>query len=119
MFNDEDIISRYTSAQAEEDGILFNIIRLNKAWEKGLFNYVTTNLLIKCGYMGKEGQINIPNLLDLLNQCNQLVRRVSDNFQNFDTFFEGQIELPSGKKQTVFIGINETEKFTIMLPEDN
>ena len=119
MFNDENIVFRYTSAQAEEDGILFDITRLNKAWEKGLFNYVTTNLLSQCGYMDKDGQINIPNILDLLNQCNQIVRRASDNFQKFETLFEGQIELPSGEKQRVFIGINETEKFTIMLPEDN
>lgn len=42
MFNDENIIFRYTSAQAEEDGILFDITRINKAWEKGLFKYVIT-----------------------------------------------------------------------------
>lgn len=119
MFNDEDIVSRYTSAQAEEDGILFNITKINKAWEKGLFNYVTTNLLARGGYMDKEGQINIPNLLDLLNQCNQIIRRASDNFQKFDTLYSGKIELPSGKRQEIFIGINEADKFTIMLPEDN
>jgi hypothetical protein len=118
MFDDENIIFRYTSSQAEADGILFDVTRINKAWENGLFNYVTTNLLNQCGYMDGEGQINIPNIIDLLNQCNQIVRRKSDNFKDFDTFFDGQIELPSGKKQKVFIGQNETGKFTIMLPED-
>ncbi len=118
MFEDENIVFKYTSSQAEADGILFDVTRINKAWEKGLFNYVTTNLLSQCGYMDDKDQINIPNIIDLLNQCNQIVRRKSDNFQNFDTFFDGQIELPNGSKQKVFIGQNETGKFTIMLPED-
>jgi len=118
MFDEENMIYKYTSSQAEEDGILFDVTRINKAWEKGLFNYVTTNLLNRCGYINDEGQINIPNMIDLLNQCNQIVRRKSDNFQNFDTLFNGQIELPSGIKQKIFIGQNETGKFTIMLPED-
>jgi len=118
MFDDENIVFKYTSKQAEEDGILFDVTRINKAWEKGLFNYVTKNLL-NCGYTDDEGQINVPNIIDLLNQCNQIVRKKSDNFQNFDTLFNGKIELPNGQRQEVFIGQNETGKFTIMLPEDN
>ncbi len=104
MVDDENIVSKYTSSQAEADGILYDVTRINQAWKKGLFNYVTTNLLRHGGYMDDKDQINIPNILDLLNQCNQIVRRKSDNFQNFDTFYAGQIELPNGKKQKVFIG---------------
>ena len=56
----------YTSDQAVEDGILFDVTTVNPAWKKGLFNYVTVNLLHK-GYLNQEDKINILNLLDLLN----------------------------------------------------
>ena len=111
-------ISTYTSKQAEEDGILFDATKLNPTWEKGLFNFITTNLLSK-GYMEEsDGRIRMPNIVDLLNQANQIVREKSKNFKEFDTFFSGDIELPSGTKQQIFIQQNETGKFTIMLPED-
>lgn len=117
-------IYTYTSKQAEGDGILFDITRLNPEWKKGLFNYITTNLLGK-GYL-KEGKkddtsdysFNMPNLLDLLNQSNQIVKQQSCNFTKFDTFFSGEIELSNGEKQKIFIAQNETGKFTIMCPED-
>jgi len=106
----------YTSNQAVEDGILFDITAVNPKWKEGLFNYVTVNLL-NSGYL-KDSKINIPNLLDLLNQAQQIVKKATNNFTAFDTFFSGSIELPSGDQQKIFIGQNETGKFTIMLPED-
>jgi len=115
-----ELISTYTSKQAEEDGILFDASKLNPAWEKGLFNYITTNLLNK-GYMEEDSgnfRVRMPNIVDLLNQANQIVKRRSKNFTEADTFFSGNIELPSGSKQQIFIQQNETGKFTIMLPED-
>ena len=113
-----DVISSYTSEQAEEDGILFNITKLNEEWKKGLFNYVTTNLLGK-GYFDDNNNINLPNLLDLLNQALLIVKIKTNNFHDFDSFFAGQIELPSGNKQEIFIEQNETGKFTLLLPEDH
>ena len=115
--NEDEIIFTYTSKQAEDDGVLFDITRLNKEWKDGLFNYVTTNLLSK-GYFDDIKGFNIPCVLDLLNQSMKIVKEKSQNMNKFDTFFDGQIELPSGEKQKVFIEQNETEKFTIMLPED-
>lgn len=106
----------YTSDQAVEDGILFDITAVNPKWKEGLFNYVTVNLL-HSGYW-KDDKINIPNLLDLLNQALQIVKKATNNFTALDTFFSGSIELPSGDQQKIFIGQNETGKFTIMLPED-
>lgn len=114
----------YTSEEAEDDGILFDVTRLNPVWKKGLFNYVTTNLLSK-GYI-ESGQsdkdfdykIKIANVIDLLKQSLQIVKTRSKDFTEPDTFFSGSIELPSGEKQKVFIQQNETGKFTIMLPED-
>lgn len=107
----------YTSDQAVEDGILFDITTVNSEWKKGLFNYVTVNLL-HSGYLNKEDKINIPNLLDLLNQSLHIVRKETENFTAFDTFFSGSIELPNGDQQKIFIGQNETGKYTIMLPKD-
>ena len=110
-------ISTYTCKQAEEDGILFDASKLNPAWEKGLFNYITTNLLNK-GYMEEDkgdSRIRMPNIVDLLYQANQIVKHKSKNYTEADTFFSGYIELPSGSKQQIFIQQNETGKFTILL----
>ncbi|MCF8012747.1 hypothetical protein K9K83_00050 [Candidatus Woesearchaeota archaeon] len=111
-----DEVFSYTAKQAEEDGILFDITNLNKEWKKGLFNYVTVNLLQK-GYF-REQEISIPNILDLLNQALFLVKSKSKNFKDFDHFFSGNIEFPNGDRKEIFICQNETGKFTIMLPED-
>jgi hypothetical protein len=35
-----------------------------------------------------------------------------------DYFVSGRIELPSGKKQKVYLAQNETGRYTLMLPED-
>jgi len=108
----------YTSKQAEEDGILFNITKINPDWEKGLFNYVTVNLLNN-GYFDHDTEkIKIPNILDLLNQALAIVKNKTNNSKQVDMFFSGDIELPNGNQQTIFIEQNETGKFTIMLPED-
>lgn len=132
LFDDVEVISVYTSAQAVEDGILFDILEINKDWERGIFRYITTNLMSQ-GYMtetqpklDEEGnrightdpQVNIPNVLDLLNQANEIVRKASKGFTVPDTFYSGKIELPSGDQQEIFIELNELNKFTIMLPED-
>ena len=116
LFLKSDIICKYTSTQAEADGILFDLAKINPDWERGMFKYITTNLLNR-GYI-KGDEINQDNLVDLLNQCLAIVKKSSDNFQRYDWFYSGVIELPSGKKQKVFIAQNETGKYTIMLPSD-
>ena len=118
LFSDADVLSRYTIEQATEDGILLDIRKVNPDWEKGLFSHVTVNLLTSHGYLNEDRTLNLPNLLDLLNQSLQIVKRKSENFTKEDWFFDGEIELPSGGRQQVFICMNEIEKFTIMLPED-
>ena len=116
LFNEKDIIYSYTSQQAEEDGYIVDITKINPSWKHGLFNYVTTNLLSK-GYI-KDDTVNIPNMLDLLNQSLQIVKNKSQNFTVPDTFFAGKIEFPDGEKKEIFIEMNETGKYTLMLPED-
>jgi len=114
----DNVVLKYTSEQAEDDGYLFDVSKLNEKWEKGLFNYVTTNLLSK-GYLEENKEIRMVNLVELLNQALQIVKRKSNNFKDFDYFFAGNIELPSGKKQQIFIEQNETGKYTLLLPEDH
>ncbi len=112
-------VFEYISQQAVEDGILLDIAVINPTWKEGLFNYVTTNLLTK-GYTVDSDKmtLNIPNLLDLLNQSIQIVKKASNNFTVFDSFFSGSIELPNGEQQKILIAQNETGEFTLMLPED-
>ena len=50
LFEPEDLIDVYTSEEAEEDGVLVDITRINPSWKIGLFNYVTSNLLSR-GYI--------------------------------------------------------------------
>ena len=123
-------ISTYTIDQATEDGVLFDFRQLNPQWERGIFSHATVNLLVSHGYL-VDGDPNIPNLIDLLNQSLEIVRRESKNISREgsffngtmnisreDSFFSGTIELPSGKQQKLFMCLNELNKFTIMLPED-
>jgi len=119
VFTDTDIISVHTNEQATEDGILLDIRKVNPEWEKGIFSHITINLLHTGGYFNEDKTINIPNLLDLLNQSLEIVRKKSKNFTEHDWFFEGEIELPSGNRQQVFIEQNETGKYTILLPSDH
>lgn len=118
MFEDEDIIYTYTEEQAEKDGILFDISKVKDEWKKGVFNYITSNLLFSRGYFVKNEEINIENVRDLLFQAKEIIRKKSKGFKEFDTFFSGIIELPNGSKEKIFIQQNSTGKFTIMLPED-
>lgn len=122
MIQDNDLfgetIMTYTEEQAVEDGILVPVAEFKQGWEKGLFNYITSNLLCKCKYMAYNESFSIANLMDLLNQANQIVKKNSNGFKEFDHFFSGKIELPSGLQQKIFICQNSTGKFTIMLPED-
>ncbi|MDR6221771.1 hypothetical protein J2750_000203 [Methanococcoides alaskense] len=46
-----EVVFSYTSKQAVEDGILFDILQVNPEWEKGIFRYITTNLMATCRLM--------------------------------------------------------------------
>ena len=115
--NDSDLIYSYTIDQATKDEILFDIRTVNPEWEHGIFSHITTNLL-SFGYLNADRSVNLPNLLDLLNQSLAIVRRESADFQKHDWFFSGSIELPSGSRQKIFIVQNETRKYTLMLSSD-
>ena len=109
-------IFKYSLEQAEEDGVLINVEKINPNWKAGPFNYITSNLLSK-GYMDGE-KFNIRRIVDLLNQSLKVLKTKTDNFRKFGAFFEDSIELPDGSSERIFICQNETGKFTILLPED-
>lgn len=116
-------ISTYTSNEASEDGMLFDIRELDSSWKAGIFTYVTTNLMQEHDYIQRIEdceKVNISNMLDLLNQANEIVRKSSNNFKDTkEPFYSGNIELPSGGQQKIYIEMNETGNFTILLPEDH
>jgi hypothetical protein len=118
---EENIVYSYTSNQAVEDGILFDMNEMKgliNDVEKGIFSHITSNLLFSKGYMKEGEDINLPNLLDLLNQCGKMMKNFGEEFQ-LDSFYSGEIELPNGEKQKIFIELNETGRYTILLPEDH
>ena len=115
LFEQEDVIFTYTSEQATEDGILFDLDQLLKPEfsPKFFLKYITSNLLSK-GYENDNHEINLFNITDLIVQAARIFQHKAD----IDTFISGTIELPSGQKQRIFIAQNETGRFTVMLPED-
>lgn len=55
---------------------------------------------------------------DLLFQAFQIAKAESGCYTEPDWFYSGEIELPNGTKQKIFIQQNETGRYTVMLPED-
>ncbi|MCJ2530794.1 MAG: hypothetical protein LN413_00535 [Candidatus Thermoplasmatota archaeon] len=115
-------ISVYTSAQATEDGVLVSVAAMNKDWVQGPFSHITANLMAH-GYYEEDGSPRLVNVMDLLNQALKIVRKDAlipgaDSIVLTDWYYSGKIEFPDGQSGTVTIAQNETEKYTIMLPED-
>jgi hypothetical protein len=116
-----DVIYTYTSEEATEDGFLFDLDLLVKAkkiqpYAELPIKYITTNLL-DLGYWKEENdkqELNLPNILDLVVQALRIFRKKPQN----DYFVSGNLQLPSGKRQKVFLAKNETGRYTLMLPGD-
>ena len=147
FFEDADIIYTYTSNQAEEDGVLFDLDKLLPKVHPNFFlKYITAGLLAKgywndrCKHGVKDGDqgknprcktcdvfLNctgalscLPSSLNIPNIAD-LINQAAQIFQRKDPedhFASGTIELPSGEKQKIFIAQNETGRYTAMLPED-
>ena len=116
FFKPEDVVSTYASGEAVEDGVLFDVDLIAKRFIPGkrfFLKYITTGLLAE-GYWNIDKTLNVPDLLDLLHQLSRVFAKKAAG----DYFVSGVIELPSGRKQKVFIAQNETGRFTAMLPED-
>lgn len=124
LFDEKNVIFRYTIDQAVEDGILCKLSSINPDWERGYFSHVTWNLLrqgytepIDAQHPEKGDKIRVVNLVDLLNQCNQVL--IPDARQGkLDWFYSPKIEFPDGHRRDVFIQLNEIQRYTIMDPSD-
>jgi hypothetical protein len=101
----------YTSEMATDDGILFALDKLQLRGPN-IFSHVTTNLLNQ-GYLTND-KVNVPNLLDLLNQALNIIRKSGVR----DWMYSGDIETPEDEEIIVYICQNETARYTIMLPSD-
>lgn len=118
LFDEAEVISSYSSRQAVEDGILFDVNELGKVhaspvWQEGPFQYVTTNLCSK-GYL-KDGETpSIPNFLDLFRTMHEHMRRNGP-----DHHYSKVIEFPDGTTGTVYAKRNEHHRYTLMLPDDD
>jgi len=148
FFEQKDVIFTYTSEQAEEDGILFDIDRLlpGKIHKNFFLKYITTGLLSK-GYLNDQCKDDVKDGEQGKNPCcvtcdtflhssgkisclqptinipnlTDLITQAAQIFKrkpDDDYFVSGSIELPSGQKQKIFIAQNETGRYTAMLPEE-
>ena len=148
FFEQKDVVFTYTSKQAEEDGILFDLDQLlpGKLHTNFFLKYITTGLLSK-GYLndrckdgvkdGMQGKNRCCTTCDIFHQSRgnlsclkpslnipNITDLISQAVQIFkrkpadDYFVSGSIELPSGQKQKIFIAQNETGRYTAMLPEE-
>ena len=148
FFEQKDVIFTYTSKQAAEDGILFDLDQLlpTKISKNFFLKYITAGLLSKgywndcCKHGVKDGEHgknprcptcdtfhhssgNLSCLQPTINSSNltDLITQAAQIFKRKpegDYFVSGSIELPSGDRQKIFIAQNETGRFTAMLPED-
>ncbi len=129
------LISVYTCVDAVEDGILTQVERINPAWSVGIISHITIGVL-DLGYWKKDGHdekyLSLPNCFDLLLQAQEIIRKGStvgkaawlyeleamkNTTQNW--FYSGEVEFPDGKTREVYIELNETERYTVLLPEEH
>lgn len=111
---DDEYVFKYTLEDAVNDGMLIDIRPI--ADDSMVISHITHNLASQ-GYV-KESKLDLPNIKDLIIQCHKIVKEKSNNFKDYDYFFSGIIELPTGQKEKVFIVENELRQFTVMFPED-
>jgi hypothetical protein len=113
---DINIISSYSCNQAAEDGFLISVDDILK--QKGLFNFITIGFWDRYG-LDKAAENLKANLIDLLNQAREIIRKRSKDFKVPDWFYCGYVENMTGKKIKIFIEQNETGRYTILLPEEH
>ena len=122
LFTQDDVISVYTSDQASEDGILFNVGK-SAILKNDLCNFITTNLLLDMDIMKYDARVGsdvvkVQLALDLIEQAKAIVNREIANKLATDHFYSGMVRKLNGERIRIFICENETGKFTLMLPAD-
>ncbi|WNZ28481.1 MAG: hypothetical protein IAX21_07375 [Candidatus Bathyarchaeota archaeon] len=148
FFEQNDVVYNYTSEQAVEDGILFDLDQLVPAKFSSNFflKYITAGLLskgyrnncckqgVKNGEQGKNPRCQTCDVfltfdvsLNCLNPSLNIPNILDFIFQasqifkgkpKDDYFISGKIELPNGDRIKIFIVQNETGRYTAMLPNE-
>lgn len=115
----------YTSFQAVEDGIFYDIKMIPYINQDACpFRFITTNLLRQHGYLTEKPDeqgselLNILATLDLIIACNNQCSEQSKEDPT-STFFVCDIESPKGEKFKAWVNYSDIpHKFTIMNPDD-
>jgi len=109
---DMEIISVYTDDDGVEDGVLARLEKDGKPFSE-LITLATTTLLVSEGYM-EDDELDVPNVMDLVRQGEKIIHHYGVD----RPFVAGSVEMPSGKRKKLFIAMNMSGKYTIMLPSD-
>ncbi len=122
-FNDNAVISVYSSDQAADDEVLFTLSK-SAFFRNKYFNYATTNLLLELDIMTydsrrKQDVINVSQMIDLLEQARRIVVQSIETKMQEDDFYCGDIRKHNGQRIKIFIETNETGKLTLLLPSDH
>ena len=107
-------IYKYGIEEATEDGVLVAVENLNKSWKNGPISHITNGVYAK---YSDDDKANLPSITDLLSQS---IRKVSAQIKKNgpDTFWEVKIKDRNAETLRLFVQVNETQKLTIMLPEE-
>jgi hypothetical protein len=120
MKNELTVIFSSTDKQAVRDGILFPLTAVDSAYATSPISYVTTNLLVKLGYLGPNafgGLIISPQVNELFSAALEIFKKCEQT-EPGEYPYVGDVESSTGT-HTVWISPNSTSgKHTLYLPED-
>jgi len=109
-----EVISRYGIEEATDDGYLVETKAIYELWKGGPISHITNGLFQL--YSDKDSP-SLPSLNDLFNQSihkiNELIKK-----NGKDSFWSFKVKDRNGNNLKIFASVNETNKLTLMLPEE-
>lgn len=121
FFDNTKIIEIYTTKDALKDRVILDlrpILNNCQRLQYQYLNFITANLAKEGYYNFNKKKFNIPSLIDLFIQINNHIRECFKSKREYEEFYSLYIETPKGKKENIFVVLNELESFTIMKAED-
>jgi len=117
MTNDNvfgEVISKYGIEEATNDGFLVEVKNIFSRWEQGSISHITNGLY---ALYSDDDKASIPSLNDLFSQSIRKVKKSVDK-NGQDTLWAFSVKDRSGNNLKIFAAVNETNKLTLMLPEE-
>ena len=109
------IVYSYTRDQAIQDGTFIDLSKLTGI-EPGPFDLVTRSLLER-GYFLESGKIDLNALNMLLKFCTKKLKSAKQAHPDIKhDIVEHNATLNNREETTLYLVLNETGKYTIMLP---